>query len=270
MKREQISIMIREEFKKYDYKEVASFNNNRIALETLEIFEKLENEANHITNKLLTTLCGIEANLETIYTDIKDFDRVNKTTLEESNEQMKSIDGMMEDLAMSHRDNFKAIHEHIEKVRKECFFHTAEVFYASHDKPTEQQWREFKTSIDFLGTLAFMLKKHVKKSMLDSMNYFASFFMHIKTHIEKIINFVENSMSLDKNSNIKKHNKYISSSKKLIKEIEKLGYEVDRTKGSHYILKNQSGDVTVVPMHGKDLGKGLSLAIQKQAKEGGV
>lgn len=52
--------------------------------------------------------------------------------------------------------------------------------------------------------------------------------------------------------------------KEVIKILEKYGWEVLRTSGSHHRLGNGSKRTTV-PIHGKrDLGKGLIAAIEKQ------
>lgn len=52
--------------------------------------------------------------------------------------------------------------------------------------------------------------------------------------------------------------------KNIIKTLQKEGWEILRTQGSHYRLGKNSLRVTV-PVHGnKDLGKGLLSAIERQ------
>ncbi len=54
--------------------------------------------------------------------------------------------------------------------------------------------------------------------------------------------------------------------KELIKSFEKLGYIVDRQKGSHVILYHPlSKRRLTIPMHTKDIPNGTLLAIIKQA-----
>ena len=54
--------------------------------------------------------------------------------------------------------------------------------------------------------------------------------------------------------------------KALIKKFEKIGYIVDRQKGSHVILYNrEQGKRLTIPLHVKDLPKGTLLSIIKQA-----
>lgn len=55
--------------------------------------------------------------------------------------------------------------------------------------------------------------------------------------------------------------------KEMVKFLEKNGfYLYSQGKGSHVKYKNdQTGRVTIVPMHNKDLGKGMENAILKQA-----
>ncbi len=54
--------------------------------------------------------------------------------------------------------------------------------------------------------------------------------------------------------------------KKLVKLLIENGFETVSQKGSHLKLINkQTGKQTVVPMHDKELGKGLEQAILKQA-----
>ena len=53
---------------------------------------------------------------------------------------------------------------------------------------------------------------------------------------------------------------------KIIKVLEKKGFVLDRTKGSHYIYyKKETKKRAIVPVHKKDLPKGTLLEILKQA-----
>jgi predicted RNA binding protein YcfA (HicA-like mRNA interferase family) len=53
-------------------------------------------------------------------------------------------------------------------------------------------------------------------------------------------------------------------SKKIIKVLSKLGFEVVRKRGSHVILKHADGRLTVVPVHaGEEIGSGLLNKIIK-------
>ena len=45
----------------------------------------------------------------------------------------------------------------------------------------------------------------------------------------------------------------------------KNGWRIDRTKGSHYILKKEGYKQIPLPVHGKDMKKGLETAILKGA-----
>jgi predicted RNA binding protein YcfA (HicA-like mRNA interferase family) len=50
--------------------------------------------------------------------------------------------------------------------------------------------------------------------------------------------------------------------KELIKILKTQGFEVVRIKGSHHILKNSEGKVTVIPVHGNEIiGPGLLTKI---------
>ena len=56
-------------------------------------------------------------------------------------------------------------------------------------------------------------------------------------------------------------------SRKVIKVLEKVGFQRERQKGSQVILKHPDGRVTVVPVHkGEDIGKGLLRKIIKDAR----
>jgi predicted RNA binding protein YcfA (HicA-like mRNA interferase family) len=55
--------------------------------------------------------------------------------------------------------------------------------------------------------------------------------------------------------------------KKVIKLLNKIGFEVVRQRGSHVILKHPDGRVTVVPVHsGEDIGRGLLSKIIKDTR----
>jgi len=55
--------------------------------------------------------------------------------------------------------------------------------------------------------------------------------------------------------------------KKIVKILNKIGFETVRQKGSHLILKHPDGRVTVVPVHpGEQIGTGLLSKIIKDAK----
>ena len=52
--------------------------------------------------------------------------------------------------------------------------------------------------------------------------------------------------------------------KELVKKLQQAGWEIDRIKGSHYVLKN-GAKREVIPVHSnKDLPKGLAEAIRKR------
>ncbi len=54
--------------------------------------------------------------------------------------------------------------------------------------------------------------------------------------------------------------------KELGKILEKNGFGVRKTKGSHVVYTHSDGRRTTVPMHNKPLGVGLLKAILKQAE----
>lgn len=56
----------------------------------------------------------------------------------------------------------------------------------------------------------------------------------------------------------------VFKSKELIKALEKLGFEIVRTRGSHYHLKKENFLVTV-PFHNKELKTGTLKSILSQA-----
>jgi len=54
--------------------------------------------------------------------------------------------------------------------------------------------------------------------------------------------------------------------KELCKFLEENGFELKRVNGSHHFYQHpETGAITVVPMHTKDLPKGTLMAILKQA-----
>ncbi len=54
--------------------------------------------------------------------------------------------------------------------------------------------------------------------------------------------------------------------KELCRILEQKGFELKRIKGSHHYYQHpDTGKITVVPMHKKDLPKGTFFAILKQA-----
>ena len=54
--------------------------------------------------------------------------------------------------------------------------------------------------------------------------------------------------------------------KEMVKLLQKNGFKKERQTGSHIFLVNhETGRYTTVPMHNKDLGKGLENEILKQA-----
>lgn len=52
--------------------------------------------------------------------------------------------------------------------------------------------------------------------------------------------------------------------KELLNLLQKNGYAVDRINGSHYILVKGNQTISL-PIHGKDMKKGLETAILKKA-----
>ncbi len=53
----------------------------------------------------------------------------------------------------------------------------------------------------------------------------------------------------------------------LIKALRKLGFEVIRTKGSHYFLRHPDGRSTVIPVHrGEIIGRGLFAQILRDCE----
>ena len=59
----------------------------------------------------------------------------------------------------------------------------------------------------------------------------------------------------------------VVSAKKMVAILRRLGFELDRQRGSHAYYKHPDGRSVVVPMHaGEDLGKGLIRQILKSAE----
>jgi predicted RNA binding protein YcfA (HicA-like mRNA interferase family) len=55
--------------------------------------------------------------------------------------------------------------------------------------------------------------------------------------------------------------------KDLIAALERAGFEVTRTRGSHYFLRHSDGRVTTVPVHsGETIGPGLLSKILRDTK----
>jgi len=51
-------------------------------------------------------------------------------------------------------------------------------------------------------------------------------------------------------------------SKKVIKALIKIGFQIVRQKGSHIVLKHSDGKITVVPIHPREeIGRGLLAKI---------
>ena len=55
--------------------------------------------------------------------------------------------------------------------------------------------------------------------------------------------------------------------KELIRILEKVGFEVARSRGSHFVLRHADGRATTVPVHsGEVLGPGLLRAILRDVE----
>ena len=55
--------------------------------------------------------------------------------------------------------------------------------------------------------------------------------------------------------------------KELIRTLEKLGFEIVRTRGSHFLLRHPDGRTTTVPVHaGEVLGPGLLRSILRDVE----
>ena len=56
------------------------------------------------------------------------------------------------------------------------------------------------------------------------------------------------------------------TSRQMIQALQRAGFEVDHQTGSHLVLRRASdGQRVVVPIHNRDLGRGLTLQIVKSA-----
>jgi len=54
--------------------------------------------------------------------------------------------------------------------------------------------------------------------------------------------------------------------RQMIQVLQRAGFEIDHQTGSHVVLRRVSdGQRIVVPMHNRDLGRGLTLQIVKSA-----
>ena len=53
--------------------------------------------------------------------------------------------------------------------------------------------------------------------------------------------------------------------KEVIQILEKNGFALSRSRGSHHVFRHPDGRKTVVPFHNKDLPKGTLMAIIKQS-----
>ena len=57
------------------------------------------------------------------------------------------------------------------------------------------------------------------------------------------------------------------SGKRVVKALQKAGFQVMRQKGSHIYLKHPDGRATVVPIHkGEDIGRGLLRKILRDTE----
>ena len=57
------------------------------------------------------------------------------------------------------------------------------------------------------------------------------------------------------------------TSRKVIKFLSNLGFEIARKQGSHVVMKHTDGRITVIPVHAREnIGVGLLLKIMKDAK----
>ena len=55
--------------------------------------------------------------------------------------------------------------------------------------------------------------------------------------------------------------------KELVRLLEKLGFEIVRTRGSHFFLQHADGRVTTVPVHaGETVGPGLLRSILRDVE----
>lgn len=56
------------------------------------------------------------------------------------------------------------------------------------------------------------------------------------------------------------------SNKKVIKALEKVGFQPIRQTGSHLFMKNPDGRTTIIPIHSKEIKVEIINAILKEAK----
>jgi predicted RNA binding protein YcfA (HicA-like mRNA interferase family) len=57
------------------------------------------------------------------------------------------------------------------------------------------------------------------------------------------------------------------SGRQVLKALERLGFELIRTKGSHHFLRHEDGRRTVVPVHrGETIGRGLLAQILRDCE----
>lgn len=55
--------------------------------------------------------------------------------------------------------------------------------------------------------------------------------------------------------------------RKVVKALDKMGFKLERTHGSHLIFKHPDGRLTVVPRHGnQEIGRGLLRKIAEDAR----
>lgn len=57
----------------------------------------------------------------------------------------------------------------------------------------------------------------------------------------------------------------VFTAKQILKKLKKADFYIDHQTGSHLIMRNSKGNITIVPLHAKDIKKGLMLIILKQA-----
>jgi len=56
------------------------------------------------------------------------------------------------------------------------------------------------------------------------------------------------------------------SGKEMLKRYIKAGWKIERSKGSHHFLI-KGDEVEIIPIHSKDLGKGLEAKLLKKLEE---
>jgi predicted RNA binding protein YcfA (HicA-like mRNA interferase family) len=55
--------------------------------------------------------------------------------------------------------------------------------------------------------------------------------------------------------------------RRMVRALERLGFEVVRVRGSHRLMRHSDGRTTVVPVHaGEDLGPGLTRRILRECE----